>query len=144
MVQEIWQFIFYSDLGSDFNNAALLVFRVLLSLQMLRVHGLKKISAGGLGEAEAVPNPLGLPPKLNRSIAVFSGVVAPVFIAFGFLTRLSAMPVLAVTLTGYFVVHRRDNLNVRDVPFMYSLSYLYIFSVGAGRFSADCYLSQFF
>ena len=143
MVQEIGQFIFYSDLGSIFNNVALAVFRVLLCLQMLRVHGLKKFGVG-VGEAEVVPNPLGLPLKLNQLIAYFSGGVAPVFIAFGFLTRLSALPVLAVTLTGYFVVHRRDGLSVRDVPFMYSLSYLYIFMVGAGRFSADFYLSGIF
>jgi putative oxidoreductase len=144
MMQEIWHYIFYSDLGRDFNNAALLVFRLFLCFQMLRVHGSKKIAAGDLGEAEVVPNPLGLPPELNQAIAVFSGVVAPVFIAFGFLTRLAAVPVLAVTLTGYFVVHRRDTPIVRDVPFMYSLSYLYIFLTGAGRFSVDCYLSQFF
>ena len=50
MIQEIWQFIFYSDLGSAFNNIALLVFRVLLCLQMLRAHGLKKIGVG-VGEA---------------------------------------------------------------------------------------------
>ncbi len=140
MVQEIWQFIFHSDLGSDFNNAALLVFRVLLCLQMLRVHGLKKYGEGG----ELVPNPLGLPPKLNDAIADFSDIVAPALVAFGFLTRLSIVPILAVTLTGYFVVHRRDSWTVRDVPFMYSLSYLYIFLVGAGRFSADFYLSRVF
>ena len=143
MIQEIWQFIFYSDAGSILNNAALAIFRVLLCLQMLRVHGLKKFGVG-TGKAEIVPNPLGLPPELNQTIAYFSGGVAPVLIAFGFLTRLSALPVLAVTLTGYFGVHRRDGLRARDVPFMYSLSYLYIFLVGAGRFSADYYLAQTF
>ena len=140
MIQEIGHYIFYSDLGSDFNNAALLVFRVLLCLQMIRVHGLKKLGEGG----EIVPNPLGLPPKLNEAIADFSDIVAPVLVAFGFLTRLSIVPILAVTLTGYFVVHRRSTLSVRDVPFMYSLSYLYIFLVGSGRFSADFYLSRIF
>ncbi len=140
MIQEIWHFIFYSNLGSDFNNAALLVFRVLLCLQMLRVHGLKKYGEGG----EVVPNPLGLPPKLNDAIADFSDIVAPVLVAFGFLTRLAILPILAVTLTGYFVVHRRSALSVRDVPFMYSLSYLYVFFVGAGSFSADFYLSRIF
>jgi putative oxidoreductase len=140
MIQEIWHYIFYSDLGSDFNNAALLIFRVLLCLQMLRVHGLKKFGAG----SEVVPNPLGLPPKLNQLIAGFSDIVAPVLVAFGFFTRLSILPILAVTLTGYFVVHRRSALSVRDVPFMYSLSYLYIFLVGAGKLSADFYLLRIF
>jgi putative oxidoreductase len=139
-MQEIWHYIFYSDLGSDFNNAALLVFRVLLCLQMLRVHGLKKFGENG----EVVPNPLGLPPKLNQMIADFSDVIAPVLVIFGFFTRVSIVPILAVTLTGYFVVHRRDALSVRDVPFMYNLSYLYIFLVGAGRFSAGYYLLRIF
>src|SRR5918998_3022111 len=116
MFGDIWHYILYSDLGSDFNNAALLVFRVLLCFQMLRVHGLKKFGEGG----EVVPNPLGLPPKLNDLIADFSDIVAPILVAFGFFTRFAIVPILAVTLTGYFVVHRRDSLSVRDVPFMYS------------------------
>ena len=143
MIQEVWQLIFHSDMGSAFNNAALLVFRVLLCLQMLRVHGLKKIGVG-VDLPEMVPNPLGLPPELNRSIAFFSGVVAPVLIAFGFLTRFAALPILAVTLTGYFVLHRRDAASARDVPFMYSLSYLHIFLLGPGGYSADHLLSRAF
>ena len=139
MLNQIIQFIFYSDLGSIFNNGALLAFRILLCYEMIRVHGLKKIVRAG-GEAEIVPNPLGLPPKLNQLIANFSDLVAPVLVAFGFATRLTVLPILAVTLTGYFVVHRKDVLSIRDIPYMYSLSFLFIFLVGAGQFSADFYI----
>lgn len=139
MFHDVLNRIFYSDLGGTFNNAALLVFRVLLCLEMLRVHGLKKFAGAG----EIVPNPLGLPPKINQMIADFSDIVAPVLVAFGFLTRLSILPILAVTLTGYFVIHRRDVVSVKDVPFMYSLSYLFIFLVGAGTFAADFYIYNF-
>lgn len=142
MIKDVLQLITYSDVGSDFNNFALLLFRTLLCYEMVRVHGLKKISQ--TGETEIVPNPLGLPPKLNQLIASFSDIVAPVFVALGLATRLAVLPILAVTLTGYFVVHRRDSLTVRDIPYMYSLCYLYIFLVGAGRYSADYYLSRFF
>lgn len=142
MLTEITQAIFYSDLGTTFNNAALLVFRLLLCYEMIRVHGLKKVAKNGEA-AEIVPNPLHLPPKLNQLIADFSDLVAPVLVAVGFATRLSVLPILAVTLTGYFVVHRKDVLSVRDIPYMYSLSYLFIFLVGAGKFSADAYLYDF-
>lgn len=141
-MQTILHYVFYSDLGSTFNNAALLIFRILLCYEMFRVHGLKKVAKTG-GAAEVVPNPLGLPPKLNQLIANFSDLVAPVLVGLGVLTRLSALPILAVTLTGYFVVHRRDVLTVRDIPYMYSLSYLLIFLVGAGQFSADFYIYKF-
>ena len=143
MLNETLQAIFYSDVGGTFNNAALLAFRLLLCYEMIRVHGLKKLTNDG-GKAEVVPNPLGLPPKLNRLIADFSDIIAPVFVALGLATRLTVLPILAVTLTGYFVVHRKDVLSVRDIPYMYSLSYLFIFLVGAGRFSADFYLYDFF
>lgn len=138
MIAEFLQNIFYSDLGSDFNNTALLLFRIMLCYEMIRVHGLKKM--GRNGETEAVPNPLGLPLKMNQLIANFSDIVAPVFVALGLATRVTILPILAVTLTGYFVVHRKDILSIRDVPYMYSLSYLYIFLIGAGRFSVDYYL----
>lgn len=124
-------------------NNALLLFRVLLCLQMLRVHGLKKIGVS-VGEAEIVPNPLQLPPKLNELMANFSDIVAPILVAFGFLTRFAIVPILAVTLTGYFIVHRRDSLSIRDVPDMYSLSYLYLFLNGAGTFSVGYYLFRTF
>lgn len=139
---EVLHNIFYSDAGGNFNNFALLTFRLLLCWEMIRVHGLKKI--GTEGATELVPNPLNLPPRLNQLIAEFSDVVAPVFVAFGLATRIAVLPILAVTLTGYFVVHRRDSPSVRDVPFMYSLSYFFIFLIGAGRFSADYYLYRFF
>ncbi|HEY0427157.1 MAG TPA: DoxX family protein [Pyrinomonadaceae bacterium] len=143
MSVEVLQNIFYSDVGSGFNNFALLVFRLLLCYEMIRVHGLKKMAKAG-GVPEIVPNPLGLPPKLNQLIADFSDLVAPVLVALGLATRISVLPILAVTLTGYFVVHRKDVLSVRDIPYMYSLSYLFIFLIGAGRFSVDYYLYRFF
>jgi putative oxidoreductase len=142
MISDFLQLVLHSDMGRDFNDFALLVFRVLLCYEMVRVHGLKKLSLGDAAPPEVVPNPLRLPPRLNQLIAVFSGLVAPVFVALGLATRLSVIPILAVTLTGYFVVHRHHALSVRDVPFMYSLSYLFILLVGAGEFSADYYLMR--
>lgn len=135
-MNEFIQHIFYSNLGSDFNNYALLGFRLLLCFEMIRVHGLKKFG----NEAEIVPNPLNLPTKINQILASFSDIVAPIFVAFGFATRLAVLPILGVTLIGYFVVHRQDSASKRDIPFMYSLCFLFILFVGAGKFSVDYYL----
>lgn len=135
-MNEFFQYIFYSNLGSDFNNFAILTFRVLLCFEMIRVHGLKKFG----NDAEIVPNPLKLPTKLNQTLASFSDIVAPIFVIFGFATRLAVLPILGVTLVGYFVVHRQDSASKRDIPFMYSLCFLFILFVGAGKFSIDNYL----
>ncbi len=83
----------------------LLGFWVLLSLEMIYAHGLKKI---GIGITE---------------VLVF---------------------ILALTLTGYFVLHFRDALLVKDASFMYSLSYLVILFLAAGKTSLDSYFFKKF
>lgn len=131
--------ILYSDLGTVFNNAALLVFRILLAVELFRVHGMKKFRVEN-GQKEHVPNPLHLPEKLNGLVATFSDTVVPFFIILGLGTRLTVLPTIGVTAIGYFVVHKNDSLEVRDVPYMYTLSLLLILALGAGKYSLDYYL----
>jgi putative oxidoreductase len=136
---EIIKQILHSDLGNSFNNAALLAFRVLLAIELFRVHGMKKFRVEN-GQKEQVPNPLHLPEKLNGLVATFSDTVIPFFIILGLGTRLAVLPTIGVTAIGYFVVHRNDSLEVRDVPYMYTLSLLLLLALGAGTYSIDNYL----
>jgi putative oxidoreductase len=114
----------------------MLVFRFLVSVEMIVAHGLKKIGIG-VRTAEIVPNPFNLPEVLNQSFAVASNILFPVFIILGLFTRLSAIPVLAVTLTGYFVQHWHDSVLDKDMPYMYSVAFLLILSLGPGKYSID-------
>lgn len=136
---EIIQQILHSDVGSSFNNVSLLAFRILLGFEIFRVHGLKKFRLEN-GKKEVIPNPLGLPTKLNALVASFADLVVPFLIILGLGTRLAVLPTIGVTAIGYFVVHRKDSLEVRDVPFMYTLSLLLILALGAGTYSLDYYL----
>jgi putative oxidoreductase len=138
MIELIKQLL-YSDVGSAFNNGAMLVFRILLALELFRVHGMKKFRVEN-GQREHVPNPLGLPDKLNGMVATFSDTVVPFLIMLGVGTRLAVLPAIGVTAIGYFVVHRKDSLEVRDVPYMYTLCLLFILALGAGTYSIDHYL----
>ncbi|MDQ6531135.1 DoxX family protein [Flavobacterium sp. LHD-85] len=138
MIELIKQ-ILHSDLGNSFNNAALLAFRVLLAIELFRVHGMKKFRVEN-GQKEHVPNPLHLPEKINGLVATFSDTVIPFFIILGLGTRLAVLPTIGVTAIGYFVVHKNDSLEVRDVPYMYTLSLLLLLALGAGTYSLDYYL----
>ncbi|TCD25635.1 DoxX family protein [Pedobacter psychrodurus] len=142
-MENIIKYLLYSDLGSDLNNWAVLIFRVLLMLELFRVHGMKKFRVQN-GEKEHVPNPLGLPDKLNGLVATFSDTIVPFLVAIGFGTRLFLLPSIGVTAIGYFVVHRKDSIEVRDVPYMYTLAMLFLCAVGAGTYSIDYYLINTF
>ncbi|KIQ22422.1 DoxX family protein [Flavobacterium pectinovorum] len=136
---EIIKLLLYSDAGSDINNIALLVFRILIAVELFRVHGMKKFRVEN-GEREHVPNPLHLPEKLNGLVATFSDTVVPFFIILGLGTRLFILPTIGVTAVGYFVVHRKDSLEVRDVPYIYTVTLLFLLALGAGTYSLDHYI----
>ncbi|WP_442587417.1 DoxX family protein [Pedobacter sp. AW31-3R] len=142
-MEQIIKMILESDLGSSWNNMAVLVFRVLLMLELFRVHGLKKFRLEN-GEKEHVPNPLGLPEKLNGLVATFSDTIVPFVVMLGLGTRLMLLPSIGVTAIGYFVVHRNDSAEVRDVPYMYTLSMLFLLIIGPGTYSIDQWLVNSF
>lgn len=123
----------------DTISLGLLFFRVAVSVELILVHGLKKLGVG-VSTAEVVPNPLHLPEALNQIFATTANVILPLFVIFGVATRLAVLPILAVTLTGYFVVHGSDPLPERDIPFMYSISFLLLLIAGAGKYSVDSIL----
>lgn len=138
-MKNLVQLVLYSDMGSALNNWSLLVFRVLLSIELFRVHGMKKFRTAN-GQKEQVPNPLHLPARLNSLFAMFADTIVPVLVVLGLATRPAVLATIGVTATGYFVVHRKDSPEVRDVPYMYTLSFLLLLLLGAGTLSLDHYL----
>jgi putative oxidoreductase len=110
-------------------------------MEMILVHGLKKLGLTG-GDAEVVPNPLHLPEAFNQLFATAANLVFPLFVIVGLFTRIAILPIIAVPLTGYFIVHGHDPLLVRDVPFMYSLSYLLVLLLGPGKYSIDYLITR--
>lgn len=133
--------ILHSDAGSVLNNWALLGFRILLAIELFRVHGMKKFR-GNNGQPEVVPNPLHLPQKINNLVATFSDTVVPALVILGIAVRLVILPTIGVTAIGYFVVHRHDPIEVRDVPYIYTVCFLFLLFIGAGTLSIDHILFQ--
>ena len=122
-------------------DLSLLIYRVFISMAMIKVHGIKKL-LDFQGTVDNIPDPLGFGGEFAAVIAIVANVLAPVFIIFGLLTRVSILPILGVTLMGFFIVHGSDPWSVRDVPLMYSLAYMFLFMMGPGKYSLDHYLSQ--
>jgi len=125
-----------SDLGNGLNNYIIFIFRIVVSLELIVVHGLKKVGILTV-KAEIVDNPFHLPYMLNDILAITANLICPLFVIVGFGTRIASIPIVIVTLTGYFIVHAGGSLAERDIPFMYSMAFLLIVFTGAGRCSLD-------
>lgn len=136
----IIKLILHTDLGSNFNNLAFLGFRFLFAFELLRVHGLKKFGKGNHGPKEHIPNPFNLPDRLNQFIATFSDTAVPFLIMMGVCTRLFIIPTIGVTSIGYFIVHKNDTPEGKDIPYIYTLIGLLILLIGPGSYSLDFYL----
>jgi len=121
-------------------DLAILFFRVAVSVELILVHGLKKVGIDA--NTEVVPNPLHLPEFLNQCFADAANLFFPLLVIVGLFTRLAVLPTLAVTLTGYFVVHLHDSLWVKDIPFMYSISFLLLLIIGSGKYSMDYFIHK--
>jgi putative oxidoreductase len=117
-------------------DSGMLLLRIAVSLEIAIVHGFKKIGVG-VAQSENIPNPLHLPKAFNNVFAIAANIIFPFFVLIGLFTRLATLPTLAVTLTGYFVVHWNDSLLQRDTPFIYSLIFLVILILGPGKYSID-------
>lgn len=122
-------------------DATLFIFRVLVSVSMINTHGVKKLLHFEDTIAH-IPDPIGIGGKLSAVMAIVANIVGPALVILGFQTRLAIVPILMVTLVGFFIVHGNDPWSVRDVPLMYSLAYLAIFFWGAGKYSLDHRISK--
>lgn len=142
-MNELIKQLLYSNLGSSLSNWAMLTFRILLAAELFRVHGMKKFR-GNNGQPEVVPNPLGLPQAINNLVATLSDTVVPVLVILGLCTRIAVLPTIGITAVGYFVVHRKDSLEVRDVPYIYTICFLLLLATGPGTISADHYIFNHF
>ena len=135
-MKRIIQLLFLTKITERKTSVALFIFRVLLSISLFNTHGLKKI-LDFEGTLQHIPDPFGFGSEFSAYMAVFANVICPVFVIMGLFTRVAILPIVGITLSGFFIVHAADPWPVRDVPLMYSLSFLLLLYLGPGKYSFD-------
>jgi putative oxidoreductase len=103
-------------------------------------HGWMKVTgAGGLsGFAEHGVAPMGFPLPIVFAILAAGGeLIGGFFVLLGLWTRFAAAWSAAVWLTAFFIFHRLDPFQVKELAAAYSAVAVAIIIAGPGRFSAD-------
>ncbi|MGQ0738434.1 MAG: DoxX family protein [Bacteroidota bacterium] len=80
---------------------------------------------------------IGIGAKLSYNLVMIAEFAGGLFVALGFLTRLSVIPLFIVMAVAYFVAHAKDAFLMKELPFTFLLLCIPVFILGSGRYSAD-------
>lgn len=124
---------FYSD--TILKNLALLILRVSVGL-MMATHGWAKLSDFS-AKLQTFSDPIGLGPALSLQLVIFAEFFCAIFLAIGFLTRLSLIPLIIVMLVAAFIAHGDDPFSAQEKSLLFLTVFVSLFLLGPGKWSVD-------
>ncbi len=122
-------------------SIGLFILRVGTSALLFFGHGWPKL-ANFAERSQTFSDPLGVGSVASLTLVVFAEFVCAVLVAFGFLTRLAAVPIVIFMLVAVFIQHAADPFSKKELAMIFGLSYLTLVFTGAGRFSFDAWIGR--
>lgn len=123
-------------------DLGLLLLRLGVAIPMAAAHGWGKFQMLLSDEPAQFPDPLGVGSTTSLALAVFGELVCPILIAFGALTRLSAIPLAITMAVAVFVIHADDPFQKQELGLLYLIPCVVLVLTGGGSFSIDAVLSR--
>jgi len=130
--------LFIPSDDSDLTSMALLVARLWFGLTMLLNHGMDKLAR--FNELiNTFPDPLHVGPGASLVMVVMAEVGAAIFLAAGFLTRISAAVLVIDMFVAFLMVHKTvlSGKGSGELAFLYLAGYMILLIAGGGLFSLD-------
>lgn len=121
----------------DFSNGYslfLLALRVFFGI-MLILHGLDKM-VNYTELCFTFPDPMGIGKELSLALVIFGELCCSIAFVFGFLYRLSMIPMIIVMGTAFLYVHG-GNINHGELAFVYLITFILMYCAGPGKYSID-------
>ena len=117
-------------------NVLLLILRLAVGVFML-THGIGKLQSLLGSDLIQFHDPLGVGATASITLAVFAEVFCSVLLILGLGTRFVAIPLLITMMVATFVIHINDGFGKQELPLLYTLIYITIIVLGAGKYSLD-------
>lgn len=83
------------------------------------------------------PDLIGIGGKLSYILVIFAEFFCGIFVALGFLTRFSIIPIFITMIVAYFIAHKTDTFQVKEVAFVFLTLSVVVFVLGSGKLSLD-------
>ena len=117
-------------------KASLLLFGITSRVRFdLCEHGLDKLQHFA-DTAAHFPAPFGLSGEVAVGLSIFGELVCGLAFVFGFLTRLTLLPMIFTMIVAFTTVHG-GSVSGGELAFLYLVIFVLSWFAGAGRFSVD-------
>ena len=113
----------------------LALLRIVASV-LIMTHGFSKFQQLISGNFQFA-DPLGIGEAPTLFLAVIGEFIAPIFVIFGYKTRLATLPTLITMLVAAFVVHGPDPFVKKELALVYALIFSVVLLLGPGKYSVD-------
>ena len=114
-------------------NIGLLILRVGFSIGLM-THGYGKFLRV-INENFKFSDPLGIGSSLSLILASFGEFIAPIFIIFGWKTRLFSIFPAVTMLVAFTIAHDGDPFSRKEKSLMYLIAFVAIYFSGPGKYS---------
>lgn len=102
---------------------------------MLFTHGLQKLA--NLADLSAsFPDPLGIGSQYSVLLAIFAELFCSVLFVFGFLYRLSMIPMIVTMGVAFFKIHA-GRLDGGELALIYFVIFILMYLTGSGKYAID-------
>ena len=80
---------------------------------------------------------IGIGTKLSYNLVIFAEFFCGFFVAIGFFTRLTVIPIFITMSVAFFVAHSKDPFQIKELAFLFLVLSIPVFILGSGKYSAD-------
>ena len=131
--------LLFPKVESTKTSLLLLASRLIFGL-IFASHGLDKLQHFSETAAH-FPAPFGLSGDIAVGLSIFGELVCGLAFAFGFLTRLTLLPMIFTMIVAFTTVFG-GSISAGELPFLYLVIFVLSWFAGAGKFSVDGVISS--
>ncbi len=131
--------LLFPKVESTKTSLLLLASRLIFGLTFAS-HGLDKLQHFSETAAH-FPAPFGLSGDIAVGLSIFGELVCGLGFAFGFLTRLTLLPMIFTMIVAFTTVHG-GSVSGGELAFLYLVIFVLSWFAGAGKFSVDGVISS--
>jgi putative oxidoreductase len=122
-------------------STLLLVIRIFFGILFL-IHGYDKFMS--YHSINTLFNdPLGIGSSYSLMLTIFAELICSFALIFGILQRLVLIPMIITMCVAFFVVHGADAFSVKELSFIYLITFVLLFITGPGQYSFDSLIGRY-